>query len=95
MSAQEQQDLTPAMQAMMAQMARMQAELDSLKTKAHSLPQVAVQPKAEVSTSRRKLLRQLAGGLVAGLVVGGIGAAMPGAAEAKLSANPTGNGLTG
>ena len=42
MSEQE-QDLTPAMQEMMAQMARMQAELDSLKARIYTQPQPTIQ----------------------------------------------------
>ncbi len=79
------QDLSSAMQEMMAQMARMQAELDSLKERAQALPQNVSQPIAKVSTTRRKLLRRLAGGLVAGLAVGGIGAILPQQAEAKFA----------
>lgn len=99
------QDLTLAMQEMMAQMAELRAELASLKAPAQALPQPAppAQDKPPVSTTRRKLLRRLAGGLLAGLAVGGIGASLPQQAEAKFVAAkgwgaivvPPGGTLTG
>jgi hypothetical protein len=94
MSEQE-QDLTLTIQELMAQMRVMQEELDSLKARAQVLPQPTIQSKPQVSTTRRKLLRRLAGGLVAGLAIGSIGASLPQTAEAKMVANPAGPGLTG
>ena len=40
------------------------------------------------------MLKRLAGGLVAGLAVGGATLSSPLTAEAKLGANPVGNGMT-
>jgi hypothetical protein len=83
MSEQEQQhDLTSTMQELMAQMAQMKAELDSLKARSQSLTPPLSQPKGEVSTSRRKLLRRLAGGMLAGLAMGSVAAAVPEQAQA-------------
>ncbi|HEX2909656.1 MAG TPA: hypothetical protein VH186_02535 [Chloroflexia bacterium] len=93
----QEQDLSSTVQELMAQLIQVKAELDRLKAHSQALPQSVAQSKAkvEVSTTRRNLLRRLAGGLVAGLAVGGIGASLPQPAEAKLSSNPTGNGLSG
>ena len=57
------QDLTPAMQEMLAQMAAMRAELDALKLRANVLTQPLQPDKPAVSTTRRSALRRLAGGL--------------------------------
>lgn len=85
----DKQDLTPAMQEMMAQMAAMRAELDALKHRANALPQPVQLEKPVVSTTRRTALRRLAGGLLAGLAVGGVAALIPQPAEAKFVAANT------
>lgn len=76
-------DLTPAMQEMLAQMAALRAELDALKQRANHLTQPVQPPQPTVSTTRRSALRKLAGGLLAGLAVGGVAAVIPQPAEAK------------
>lgn len=80
------QDLTPAMQELMVQMVRMQTELNSLKERANLVIPPEPPAKPIVSTTRRKVLRRLAGGLLAGLAVGSVGAALPQQAEAKFVA---------
>jgi hypothetical protein len=73
----------------LAQMARIQAELNILKERANafSQPEQPVQPaKPGVSTTRRKVLRRLAGGLLAGAGIIGAAATLPGDAEAKFYA---------
>ena len=83
-------DLTPSMQELMAQMARMQAELNDLKQRANAVSQPDQPAKPAVSTTRRRALRKMAGGLLTGLGVAGVAAALPSSAEAKIIANPTG-----
>lgn len=80
------QDLTTTMQEMMAQMARMQAELDSLKARAQVLPQPAPQTKPQVSTTRRKMLGRLAGALGTVVAVGAGAALLPQNVEARFVA---------
>lgn len=94
---QQKQDLTPTMEELMAQMARMQAELNELKTRATAVtssvqqPQPVQEARLVVSTTRRTALRRLAGGMLAGLALAG-GAALPESAEAKLVVNVPGQG---
>jgi hypothetical protein len=79
------QDLGQSVQELRAQMAQMRAELNTLRASAQVLPQ-AVQPaKGGVSTSRRKALLGLAGGLVGGIGMVGLAGAVPPDAEAKVS----------
>lgn len=72
-------DLTPGMQDMMAEMAAMRAELNELKTRANALtsppsqPQPVQEARPVASTTRRKALLKLGGGLVAA----GLGASLP------------------
>jgi hypothetical protein len=80
------QDLTPAMQELMAQMAAMRAELNDLKERTNVIILPEQQVKPVVSTTRRKALRRLAGGILAGLAVGGVVAALPEQAEARFVA---------
>lgn len=87
------QDLTSAMQDMLARMARLQAELTSLKEQAQALPgpQPTLPAPHPTSTSRRKALRRLAGGMLIGLAA--VGAALvtgSGETFARTSANPAG-----
>jgi hypothetical protein len=101
------QDLTLTVQELMAEISAMRAELTELKGRANALPKAEPQPvekaKAIVSTTRRKLLKRLAGGILAGLAVTGITASLPGQAEAKFVASggagavvmPTGGTVTG
>ena len=68
-------DLTSGMQEMMAEMAAMRAELNELKASANALvapPQPVHKLERVASTTRRKALLKLGGGLVAGL-----GASLP------------------
>jgi len=58
-------------------MAQMRAELNSLKAVAQVLSQPVPQSKPVVSTTRRKALLSLAGGLVGGLGMVGIATALP------------------
>lgn len=80
------QDLGQPVQELMALMAQMRAELNTLKASARVLPQ-AVQPaRPALSTSRRKALLGLAGGLVGGIGMVGLAGAVPPNAEAKVTA---------
>lgn len=80
------QDLGQPVQELMALMAQMRAELNTLKASAGGLPQ-AVQPaRPALSTSRRKALLGLAGGLVGGIGMVGLASAVPPNAEAKVTA---------
>ena len=67
-------------------MAQMRAELNSLKAVAQVLSQPVPQSKPVVSTTRRKALLSLAGGLVGGLGMVGIATALPPTTEAKVTA---------
>src|SRR4051794_22499947 len=80
------QDLTPSMQELMAQISRMPSSVDKLKEKAQVLSQPASPAQPVLSTTRRNALRRLAGGLLAGAGMIGAAAVLPGAAEAKLTA---------
>lgn len=91
------QDLTPTMQEMMAQMSKMRAELDSLKLRAQTLPQIEEQvvnpaPLATITSTRRKTLKRLGlallGGASAATLLDGV------TVQARFIANPTINGLT-
>jgi hypothetical protein len=81
-------DLTSTMHKMMAEMGAMRAELDDLKKRANAVARTEPEPieqplrPAVISTTRRKALRRLAGGLLAGLSVAGVAAILPGQAEA-------------
>lgn len=81
-------DLTRSMQKMMAEMAAMRAELNDLKARGNVVTAPPVQQKAApvVSTTRRTALRRLAGGILAGLAIGGVTAALPDQAAAKFVA---------
>lgn len=86
-------NLTQTMQEMQAQMMAMRAELNDLKQQAKVVnrpqpePESVEQPTPPlVSTTRRRTLRRLAGGLVAGLAVGSVAAARPQQAQAKFVA---------
>jgi hypothetical protein len=82
-------DLTTSVQELMAQITALGLELDALKQRANVIVPPEPPVKLAVSTTRRKVLRQLAGGLLAGLVVGtGTGAAaLPEPVEAKFVSN--------
>ena len=79
------QDTTPSIQKLMTQMSQMRAELNTLKTAAQHLPQAVGQTKLTTSTTRRKALLGLAGGLVGAVGMVGI-AATPPTAGAKVAA---------
>jgi hypothetical protein len=76
-------DLTPSMQELIAQMAALRAEFNALQQRANSLPQPVQPAQTVVSTNRRSVLRKLAGGLLAGLAVGGVAVVIPQPVEAK------------
>lgn len=86
-------DLTLTVQNMMAKMAAMQAELNSLKERAQALPQNngSLTIPTTITSTRRKTLKRLdlalLGGAAAATAVG-----LP-AVEAKVIANPQSNGL--
>lgn len=80
------QNLTPTMQELIAQMAAMRAELNNLKERTNVIIPSEQQVKPGVSTNRRKALRRLAGGILAGLGVAGVVAALPEQAEARFVA---------
>lgn len=84
-------DLTQVMQELMIKMARMEMELKDLKQRATALPKSEPEQltKSVRSTTRRKALRRLAGGLLAGVAVMGVATTLPEQAEAKIIANPT------
>lgn len=85
------QDLTPSMQELMAQMARMQAELNSLKEQAQALLKTQSEQHARpmVSTTRRRMLGKLAGSLLAGGAALCLGLVSPTQdAQARLISNP-------
>lgn len=94
MSKQDQPDLTPNMQELMAQMARMQTELTSLKERAQALPQLEkpAVPVPAITSTRRKTLKRL--GLA--LLGGAVAATTQGVptTQAKIVANPTLSGST-
>ena len=89
------QDLTRSIQEMMAEMAAMRAELNNLKQRTNILTKSEIEPeqpaaaKPVLPANRRKVLRRLAGGLLAGVGMIGVAASLPGEAEAKISVNPT------
>lgn len=79
-------NLTSTLQEMLVKMEAMQAELNGLKQRANAvtITQEVEQPaRPAVSTTRRKVLRRLAGGLLTGLAVGSVAAAMPETVEAS------------
>jgi len=85
------QALTETVAQLMAQMAVMQAKIDSLQAQVQTTTLNAT--RAEVKSlpsnpSRRSMLRRLAGGLLAGLAVTSVAAIVPEQAEAKLIINP-------
>jgi hypothetical protein len=93
------QALTDTVAQLMAQMAAMQAKMDSLQAQA----QVQAPPTSlnnvinaednnnykPSNPSRRRMLRRLAGGMLAGLAVGTVAAAVPESAQARLVIDPT------
>ncbi len=86
------QNLTSTMQEMMAQMARMQTEVDSLKQRANVVS-LSVQPlKSAVTTTRRNTLKRLGLALLGGAVTATALGAVP-AVQARVIANPQTNGL--
>jgi hypothetical protein len=92
------QALSHKLELMMARMAAMQAEINtqrheisrlnsSLRLSAAEAP-VDATP-ANPNPTRRRMLRRLAGGMLAGLAIGGAAAAIPENAQARLVADPT------
>jgi hypothetical protein len=91
------EQLLAQMSATQAQMAAMQAELDQFKTPLQPQPQPVVtmlnnavsvieasEAKAAPNSTRRRMLRRLAGGMLAGIAVGTVAVAVPESAEAKI-----------
>lgn len=96
MSEQLPQDVTPTMQELMAQMARMQTQLDSLKERAKALSQVEepvnTNPAPALTSTRRKTLKRLGLALLGGAATAtALGVQTT---QAKITANPTLSGST-
>jgi hypothetical protein len=88
----ENADLTPAMQEMMAEMATMRAELNSLKKRAQALPEPEQAPAIPAITStRRTTLKRLGLALLGGAAAATALGQSP--VQAKVIANPQTNGL--
>jgi hypothetical protein len=88
-------DVTPNMQELMEQMARIQLELNDLKSRSQTLPPYNEEnkPRRAVSTTRRNTLKRLGLALLGGVATAGAIGAAP-VVQAKVIANPQGNGLS-
>src|SRR4051812_22444452 len=86
------QDLTPTIQHLTVEMARLREELNQLKAKQLELPPAVVlaeKPSPGFSSSRRRLLGRLAAGLLVGVgAVAGAGAVLPTEVQAKFVTSP-------
>jgi hypothetical protein len=88
------QNLTETLKELMAQMTVMQARLEHLQAQLHPADELKSglfnsnnDLVTKLNTTRRRMLRRLAGGILAGLAVGGA-VGVPEGAEAKLVVNP-------